>query len=105
MCTSDIRTEFSLSAADSSGRSCCGPDARAQTLAPVEGLDYLIEGLTCGHCVQTVENAVRAVDGVESATVELVAGGVSRLTVAGTVALTAVRDAVIRAGYSLASTS
>jgi copper chaperone CopZ len=62
-----------------------------------------VEGLTCGHCVQTVEKAVSALEGVESASVDLVAGGRSRLTVAGTVSDAAVRQAVTSAGYSLAS--
>ena len=103
MCGTDNRTEFPLSAAEPSGCSCCSPDAGTQTPGPVEGFEYSVEGLTCGHCVQTVEKAVKAVDGVKSATVDLVAGGVSRLTVAGTVTGTAVREAVSGAGYSIAA--
>lgn len=103
MCGTDTRTELPLAAPEPSGCSCCSPGDRTQTPAPVEGFEYLVEGLTCGHCVQTVEKAVSAVPGVESATVDLVAGGMSRLTVAGKAAGTAVRDAVTGAGYSLAA--
>jgi copper chaperone len=53
--------------------------------------------------VQTVEKAVSALDGVESASVDLVAGGRSGLTVAGSATDAAVRQAVTAAGYSLAS--
>ncbi|TVU62008.1 heavy-metal-associated domain-containing protein [Paenarthrobacter nitroguajacolicus] len=67
------------------------------------GVEYAIEGLTCGGCVASVEKAVAALDGVDTATVALVPGGISRLTVAGPAGLSAVRDAVASAGYSLTS--
>lgn len=101
MCGTDTRTELPLAAPEQSGYSCCSPDAPAQSLPATRGSVYSVEGLTCGHCVQTVEKAVNGVDGVESASVELVAGGTSRLTVAGTVAGSLVRNAVTGAGYSL----
>lgn len=101
MCGTDIRIELPLAAAEPSGCSCCSSGARTDTAAPVEGFEYFVEGLTCGHCVQTVEKAVSAVPGVASATVELVAGGISRLTVDGDVTGTAVRNAVTGAGYSV----
>lgn len=101
MCGTNNRTELPLAAPEPSGCSCCSPGARTQTQTPAEGFEYLVEGLTCGHCVQTVEQAVSAVAGVESATVELVVGGVSRLTVAGAADVSAVRNAVTGAGYSL----
>ncbi|MDR6505669.1 heavy-metal-associated domain-containing protein [Arthrobacter oryzae] len=62
-----------------------------------------VEGLTCGHCAQTVEKAVSAVDGVESASVELVPGGRSRLVIGGSPDDAAVREAVTSAGYTLIS--
>lgn len=103
MCGTDSRTELDLAASETSGCSCCSSGVGTRIPAPVEGCEYAVEGLTCGHCVQTVEKAVSAVAGVESATVELVAGGISRLTVAGKVAGAAVRDAVNGAGYRLAT--
>lgn len=62
--------------------------------------EFAVEGLTCGHCVQTVEKAVGALAGVDAAKVELVSGGRSRLTVAGSVADAEVRQAVVSAGYA-----
>jgi copper chaperone CopZ len=64
---------------------------------------YSLDGLDCGHCVETVEKAVSAVPGVESATVDLVPDGISRLFVSGTVNDAEIRDAVVAAGYSLSS--
>lgn len=103
MCGTDNQTEFAPASApaEASGCTCCSTDSRTQTQAPVEDFQYLVEGLTCGHCVQTVEKAVSAVAGVESATVALVAGGKSRLTVTGEAAGTAVQKAVFDAGYSV----
>lgn len=45
-----------------------------------------------------------ALDGVESASVDLVAGGRSRLLVGGRADEAAVREAVTSAGYTVAST-
>lgn len=101
----------------SSGCSCCGPAAaghRSETgqtptaaAAHSDGettlqRNFAVEGMTCGHCVRTVEAAVSALDGVTSASVGLVPGGLSRLTVEGSAPDAAVRDAVAAAGYALA---
>jgi len=108
----DIENRTELPLASSAGCSCCSPAGHTQE-APaavvISGADapslrtFAVEGLTCGHCVQTVEKAVSALDGVESASVDLVAGGRSGLTVAGSATDAAVRQAVTAAGYSLAS--
>jgi len=103
----------------SSGCSCCAPtaaepskslpartqhDARAAVVhadaAPPR--DFAVEGMTCGHCVRSVETAVSALPGVSSASVHLVPGGRSRLTVAGTAPDADVSQAVTAAGYALA---
>ncbi|MEV7458122.1 heavy-metal-associated domain-containing protein [Pseudarthrobacter oxydans] len=94
------RTELPL-AAGSSGCGCCSSEARP--VPPAEtGVEYGVEGLTCGGCVAGVEKAVLSLGGVESAAVELVPGGVSRLVITGPAELSAVRVAVASAGYSLA---
>lgn len=103
MCGTDTLPQLPLTAPDQSGCGCCPTGARTPAPPTADGPVYSLEGLTCGHCVQTVEKAVASADGVESATVELVAGGTSRLTVAGTASEDAVRDAVTGAGYSLAT--
>jgi copper chaperone len=108
----DIENRTELPLASSAGCSCCSPAGHPQE-APaavvISDADapslrrFAVEGLTCGHCVQTVEKAVSALDGVESASVDLVAGGRSGLAVAGSAPDAAVRQAVTAAGYSLAS--
>ncbi|MGG5173265.1 heavy-metal-associated domain-containing protein [Pseudarthrobacter sp. J1738] len=100
MCGTDTRTGLPLEAPEESGCGCCSTGARTTTPPAADVSVYSLEGLTCGHCVQTVERAVASVDGVEPAAVESVAGGTSRLAVAGTASADAVRDAVTGAGYS-----
>ncbi|TLM72899.1 heavy-metal-associated domain-containing protein [Pseudarthrobacter sp. NamB4] len=108
----DTENRTTLPLASSAGCSCCAPSGHApEVQAAVVHSDagaaaqrtFAVEGLTCGHCVQTVEKAVSALDGVESACVDLVPGGRSGLTVAGSVTDAAIRQAVTSAGYSLAS--
>ena len=57
-------------------------------------------GLSCGHCAGAVTRELRALDGVSGVDVELVPGGVSRVTVTSAAPLTddAVRAAVDEAG-------
>ncbi|MEW1920656.1 heavy-metal-associated domain-containing protein [Pseudarthrobacter oxydans] len=111
MFDSENRTELPL-ASKSAGCSCCSPAGHAQKAPAAVVISdaaapslrtFAVEGLTCGHCVQTVEKAVSALDGVESASVDLAAGSRSGLTVAGSVSDAAVRQAVTSAGYSLAA--
>ncbi|WP_269937911.1 heavy-metal-associated domain-containing protein [Arthrobacter sp. HY1533] len=99
MCGTDIRNDLPLTPAAESSCGCCTPAPAAS--APAEGTAYGVEGLTCGSCVQTVQKAVAALDGVDSATVALVAGGTSTLTVAGPASAESVRAAVSGAGYSV----
>ncbi|MGV8897104.1 MAG: heavy-metal-associated domain-containing protein [Rhodoglobus sp.] len=65
--------------------------------------DFLVEGMTCSHCVASVTEEVSAIEGVESVSVDLQVGGASRVSVVSDRPLPAgqVRDAVIEAGYSL----
>lgn len=86
--------------------SCCATtDAVAAPTdgATETGVRYELAGLTCGHCVQTVESAVSGVAGVESANINLVAGGTSTLTISGSVAPAKIRAAVVEAGYTIAA--
>ena len=113
MCgTTEIRTRLPLASAEH-GCSCCSPAAESQDAtrstersgppAAASGTEFALEGLTCGHCVQTVEKAVAGVSGVESATVTLVAGGTSRLTITGSAEQEDLAEAVRASGYALAS--
>jgi copper chaperone len=64
---------------------------------------YLVEGMSCGHCVASVTEEVSAVDGVTNVSVDLNAGGASRVMVVSSkpIQVDAIRSAVTEAGYSL----
>jgi copper chaperone len=64
---------------------------------------YLVEGMTCSHCVAGVTEEVSAIDGVESVSIDLNAGGASRIMVVSSkpVPVDDIRTAVTEAGYSL----
>lgn len=83
------------------GCACC--TAPASTSAAVTK-EVLVDGMTCSHCVSSVTEELTAIDGVEDVTVELNAGGTSRVTIhsAAPIDSHAVRAAVEEAGYSLA---
>lgn len=65
---------------------------------------YLVDGMTCGHCVQAVTSELSGLPGVQDVGVELVAGGTSTVTVTSDAPLaeTDVAAAVDEAGYTLA---
>lgn len=111
MCgTTESRTQLPLASTAQHGCSCCSPAADTQAKASVmekpevqdSGAQYGVDGLTCGHCVQTVEKAVSGVSGVQAVTVDLVPGGTSRLIVTGTADQEALAEAVRSSGYALA---
>ena len=110
MCgTTETRTQLPLASTAEHGCSCCAPAAETKPAAAAagtseaqaSGAQYALEGLTCGHCVQTVEKAVSRVPGVRSAAVGLVPGGTSSLTVTGTADQEALTAAVRSSGYAL----
>lgn len=86
----------------------CGAPADAQSdvdaSAVSPGTEFLVTGMTCGHCVSSVTEEVSAIEGVESVDVVLKKDGASRVTVHadGPLDTDAVRAAVEEAGYQLA---
>lgn len=61
---------------------------------------YTITGMTCDHCVRSVEEEVGEIDGVEGVDVDLASG---RMTVSGErLSDEAVHAAVAEAGYAVA---
>lgn len=88
----------------------CGGDAcacgTAASAAPA-ALDVVarvdVSGMTCGHCVRAVTEEVSALDGVAGVDVDLVADGVSHVTVRGDrpVDEAALRAAIAEAGYEV----
>jgi copper chaperone len=67
---------------------------------------FSIAGMTCSHCVSAVTSELQQLDGVSDVSVELVAGGVSSVTVVSDGALDGaqVAAAVDEAGYEVVST-
>ncbi len=65
--------------------------------------NLLVEGMTCSHCVSSVTEELTALDGVQAVTVQLNAGGSSKVTVTSQTGLdpAAVRAAIDEAGYAL----
>lgn len=63
-----------------------------------------VEGMSCGHCVSSVKEAVEAVAGVKDVQVSLADGQV-RIESEGSLDLTAVTAAISEAGYSVAAPS
>lgn len=102
------------SATESGG--CCGSGAcgcghgaaeapaTVDVTTAVDANEYLVTGMTCGHCVASVKEEVGAVDGVQAVEVALVKGGASRVTVQseGPIDEAKIRAAVEEAGYQLA---
>ena len=65
----------------------------------LETREYVVQGMTCAHCVLTVREEVSEVPGVSAVEVDLASG---RLTVTGVqVDEQAVRSAVADAGYEV----
>ncbi len=61
---------------------------------------YIVEGMTCGHCVSSVQEEVSEVSGVDAVEVDLASGSVT-VTSQQPVDVAAIRQAVTDAGYQL----
>lgn len=59
--------------------------------------NYIVTGMTCGHCVNHVTEEVSAIDGVQSVDVQL-EGGTMAVTSDAPVDLELIKDAVAEAG-------
>lgn len=107
MCSSGAATEripHDRVVTDPIGTGPIGMHPDAAAAATDAGTEFLVTGMTCGHCVASVTEEVGAIAGVQSVDVVLKKGGASRVTVhaAGPVDADAVRAAVEEAGYQLA---
>lgn len=63
---------------------------------------YKVQGMTCGHCVNSVAIEVGRIDGVTAVDVDLATGNVS-VSSTGAISDAAVRAAVDEAGYVVIS--
>ncbi|MDX2026292.1 heavy-metal-associated domain-containing protein [Microcella sp.] len=103
MCSSGAASTPAFDLAGSRG--LVTPAAPATPDAPAAlTTEFLVTGMTCGHCVSSVSEEVGAVAGVDAVEVILKKGGASRVTVSSAtpVDADAVRAAVEEAGYQLA---
>jgi copper chaperone len=96
------RTELPQATPHAAG-SCCSTRATTPQRQATADAEFLVEGLTCGHCVETVRKAASTVEGVHGAAVELVNGGTSRLLISGSADPALIREAVSTAGYTISS--
>jgi copper chaperone CopZ len=66
-------------------------------------VEYLVTGMTCGHCVSSVKEEVGAIEGVDAVEIVLKKDGASRVTVRSSASISPerVRAAVDEAGYAL----
>ena len=99
-------SNLSITDVNASSCSCCatpGTTAAPPSAETELTSEFLVEGMTCNHCVSSVTEELSALPGVGSVAVDLVAGGTSRVTIASVDPLNpdAVRAAVEEAGYSL----
>jgi copper chaperone len=61
---------------------------------------YTVTGMTCEHCVASVTEEIREIDGVVDVTVELSTGGV-QVTSDAPIVVSSIRGAIAQAGYQL----
>ena len=80
-----------------------GASAPEATTTTGTSAAYLVDGMTCGHCVNAVTEELSAVPGVTDVSVELVADGTSTVTVrsGAPLAVADVQAALDEAGYAL----
>ena len=83
--------------------SAAGPSSADPGTTGTVTTNLLVEGMTCSHCVSSVTEELTALDGVQAITVQLNAGGSSKVTVTSQTELdpAAVRAAIDEAGYAL----
>jgi copper chaperone len=62
-----------------------------------------IDGMTCGHCVDAVTEELKAIEGVQTVSIQLNKGGISTATVRSESQLdpAQVGEAVAEAGYTV----
>jgi copper ion binding protein len=93
------------------GGGCCGGGGKETSHDPHEAhetqptlntqpANFAVEGMTCGHCVQTVEKALFAIRGVVSVDVSLETNRVKATYDPTRTNLMELKDAIRKAGYN-----
>jgi copper chaperone CopZ len=107
MMNTENRNDLGLKDAGA-GCACCATASTPETVGEVTAAvtsEVLVTGMTCSHCVASVTEELSAIDGVDGVSVDLNAGGASRVTIRSSTPIPAiaVEAAVAEAGYALAS--
>lgn len=91
-------------AQSTAGCSCCSPQPGGNAQLPdarepggFTTAEFLVEGMTCGHCGSGVHEEPSRIAGNNDVRVSLVPGGASKVTVFGSGSVS--REAVREAGY------
>lgn len=110
MCATSTTTN-DLGLTDKNSGCACGGHLHAQSHVRIDEQaagdvfreHYSVNGMTCAHCVSSVSEALSGLEGVQSVSVDLNAGGTSRVMVVSSTPTPAeaVRAAVSEAGYDL----
>jgi len=69
----------------------------------MERVDICVEGMTCGGCVNSIQNALTNRDGITSATADLDSAMVTVEFDAGVIQQDAIRQAITDAGFNVAA--
>lgn len=94
----------------STGCGCCAPATPSGAASAPVGTDtgatpetavYQVTGMTCGHCIGSVTDAVNTLPQVDDVHINLVAEGISTVSVTGTAAPESVRQAIEAADYTV----
>ncbi len=70
-------------------------------MAPADKITLKVEGMTCNHCKANVEKALKTLDGVEQAEVDLKNAQVDVLINPNQASKEALKEAVETAGYKV----
>ena len=101
MCGTQTPQDLILTPPTEGACGCCSAGVATAATAGESSTAYSLQGLSCGSCVQRVESAVQAVEGVGSASIGLVPGGTSTMTVVGPAVPEDIRSAAAAAGYEV----
>ena len=108
--TTNESIDLAATTTSTSGGCCggggCGCSGGANKAAPAivsVRTDISVDGMTCGHCVSSVTEELGEVAGVDSATVDLVKGGTSLVSVhsAAPLSVPELEAAIAEAGYTV----
>ena len=68
----------------------------------MERVELTVEGMTCGGCVKSIQNALNSRDGIESAEADLDAATVTVSYDPGKIQELVIKDAIEAAGFDVA---